>query len=98
MRHSRTFHEEAAAEFDEAAAYYAVERSSLSETFISEVEDAVAQAQRHPEAAPVIRGRVRSLRVERFPYSVKYSVVDESVRVLAVAHDRRRPFYWEGRR
>lgn len=98
MRHSRIFHEEAAVEFDEAAAYYAVERASLSEAFISAVEDAVAQAKRYPEAAPSVRGRVRSLRVARFPYSVKYSVVDEGVRVLAVAHDRRRPFYWEGRR
>ena len=26
-----------------------------------------------------------------------YSVVDAQIRVLAVAHDRRRPYYWIGR-
>jgi len=26
-----------------------------------------------------------------------YSVVDAQIRVLAVPHDRRRPYYWTGR-
>jgi hypothetical protein len=38
------------------------------------------------------------MRVARFPYAVLYSIVGERIRVIAVAHDRRRPFYWSGRR
>jgi plasmid stabilization system protein ParE len=93
-----SFHQEARAEFDEAAAFYSVERPSVGEAFIVAIEDALTQVQQHPEIAPLVRGRVRRLHVERFPYSVVYSVVGDAIRVLAVAHDRRRPFYWAGRR
>ena len=34
----------------------------------------------------------------RFPYTVIYSLRDEQIRVLALAHEKRRPFYWRGRR
>jgi toxin ParE1/3/4 len=33
----------------------------------------------------------------RFPYAVVYSLIDDAVYVLAVAHSRRRPFYWQDR-
>lgn len=93
-----SFHEDAQAEFDEAVAFYAMERISLGEGFVSAVQHAVEHVQQYPESAVAIRGRVRKMRVERFPYSVMFSVVDSVIRVLAVAHDRRRPFYWSHRR
>ena len=33
-----------------------------------------------------------------FPYALFYSLYAQEVRILAVAHQRRRPFYWEDRR
>lgn len=93
-----SFCEEARTEFDEALAFYTAERVPLGEAFVAAVESATQRAQRHPESAPVIRGRVRRMHVERFPFSVFYSLVDDSIRVLAVAHERRRPFYWSSRR
>jgi len=91
-----SFHEDARTAFDEAATFYAMERASLGLAFVDAVEHAVTHACEYPESSPIIRGRVRKMRVHRFPYSVVYSVVD-GIRVLAVAHDRRRPFYWSGR-
>lgn len=40
---------------------------------------------------------VRRMPVARFPYYLAYLVIDDGVRVLAIAHDRRRPAYWKGR-
>jgi toxin ParE1/3/4 len=91
-------HEDARAEFDEAADFYAMERAPLGVAFVAAVERAVAHLCEYPESCPIIQGRVRKMRVHRFPYSVMYSLVDGCVRVLAVAHDRRRPYYWSGRR
>jgi hypothetical protein len=34
----------------------------------------------------------------RFPYSILYRVRADHIRVLAIAHQNRRPFYWRGRR
>lgn len=48
-----SFHEDAQAEFDEAVAFYALERLFLGEGFIQAVEHAVAHAQLHPQSDAV---------------------------------------------
>jgi toxin ParE1/3/4 len=98
LRRTPSFHEDARAEFDDALSFYASERNSLGVAFLVAVEDAVQRAQRNPESAPVECGRVRRMRIDRFPYSVLYSVADDTIRIIAVAHDRRRPGYWVGRK
>ena len=35
--------------------------------------------------------------VTRFPYHVVYLEMASHIRILAIAHDRRRPGYWKGR-
>ena len=98
MNAAVSFHEAAQSELNEAAGFYNLEYHGLGESFIGEVERGVAQACDYPESCPVIRGRARKMTIRKFPYSVIYSVVGDHVRVLAVAHHRRRPFYWQDRR
>lgn len=98
MTLSISFHEDVQKEFDEATDFYALERMSLGAAFVEAIERAVAHVRERPESCAVLWGRVRKMRVARFPYSVLYSVLDDQIRVIAVAHDRRRPFYWSGRR
>jgi toxin ParE1/3/4 len=50
------------------------------------------------DAGPLIRGRVRKKPLVKFPYSLIYSIRSDEFRLLAVAHQKRRPFYWRGRR
>jgi toxin ParE1/3/4 len=92
------FHEDAQKEFNEAAAFYAMEEEGLGAAFVDSVEHAVARIAERPGSSPVLTGRVREMRVARFPYSVLYSAVQDEVRILAVGHDRRRPFFWRDRR
>lgn len=40
---------------------------------------------------------VRRLAVTRFPYHVIYLETTEALRILAIAHDRRKPGYWKNR-
>ncbi|WP_396221778.1 type II toxin-antitoxin system RelE/ParE family toxin [Gemmatimonas sp.] len=70
----------------------------MGEDFVAEVRQVTALVVRSPDAgAPMASGRRRWL-CERFPYAVVYRVApDGSIRVLAVAHHRRRPGYWRSR-
>ena len=97
MTSKHLFHEEARKEFDEATDFYAMERAPLGRAFVSAVERSVVHAAEYPESGTLVRGGVRKIRVERFPYSLLYTIVDDCIRILAVAHDRRRPFYWGDR-
>lgn len=96
---------EASAEIDEAGTYYDLRRAGLALTFLHAVDAAVNRIGDWPGMGAFVReiegGAVlRQIRVEGFPYHVGYMVTDEEphVRVLAVAHEKRRPGYWTRRR
>ena len=90
-------HDDAELELNEAADFYDLENPGLGSTLIDEFERAVATIREHPEAGPVILGKVRRWGMLRFPYSLVYSVREHELRILAVAHQKRRPFYWRAR-
>jgi len=98
MSRQLSVHEAAEAELNEAAEFYDFRSSGLGTAFIDEVQRAFEVILEFPEASPLTRGRVRKKGPIKFPYSLLYWVRPNEVRILAVAHQRRRPFYWRGRR
>ena len=89
----------ALAELHDAAAFYA-ERANveLGLAFVAEFERAVNAVLANPNLGAVFRGSRRRYLLRRFPYGVIYQITSEELRVVAVAHQRRRPGYWAGRK
>lgn len=92
------FHDRAEEELNEAAGYYARARPGLGDAFLVEVHRAVEALLAAPLAGAAVEGDVRWWLVKRFPYSVLYRIRDDHVRILAIAHQKRRSFYWRRRR
>ena len=95
------FHELAEEELNEAAAYYAQARPGLGDAFLAEAHRAVDALASSPLAGTVVDRDVRWWLLSRFPYSILYRARPDRpdhIRVLAVAHQKRRPLYWRGRR
>jgi toxin ParE1/3/4 len=91
------FHPKARTEFERSALFYAGKFPGLGLEFASEVQAAVEFIFSHPEAgAPVSEG-FRRMVVRRFPYSVIYRSKNEQIYIIAVAHQRRHPNYWNDR-
>jgi toxin ParE1/3/4 len=97
MNRTVAFHEVAVVELNEAVDFYNLECPGLGLTFLQEVQTALATIAQFPESTPLLQGRVRRKVLLRFPYTVIYSIRGEQIRVLALAHEKRRPFYWRGR-
>ena len=91
------FHPDADAEITDAARYYEVRMSALGLTFLTEVERALDQILMNPDASPKIGKRLRRKSLWRFPYNLVYTVYPDRIRILACAHQKRRPFYWRKR-
>ena len=90
---------QALAELDEAAARYARSASvELGLAFVAEFERVVRLIVVNPRIGPVFRSTRRRYLLRRFPYSVIYQISTEELRVVAVAHHRRRPGDWAGRK
>ena len=67
-------------------------------SWVGEVERGIKLISQYPEAAPLVWGGVRKKPLRKFPFSLLYSVRHNEIRLLAVAHQMRRPFYWRSRR
>jgi len=92
-----TFHRAANAEFIEATAWYDTKRVGLAIEFIAEIERCVALASKHPLQFAVVRGDVRRVVANRFPYSVYFREETHRIVVLAVFHASRAPSIWQAR-
>lgn len=92
------FAEEAEAEYTEALAWYRACSGRAAVGFATAVEEMVEQIRESPERFPTIHTEdYRFALLARYPYSLIYRVVGPDVRVVAVAHVRRRPGYWASR-
>jgi plasmid stabilization system protein ParE len=92
-----TLHPDVDAELTEAAQYYESRQPGLGTDLLGEVERAFEQILANPEACRKIGRRVRWKSLWRFPYNLIYAVYPERIRIVAFAHQKRRPFYWRKR-
>jgi len=91
------FHPAASEEIVETTAYYEGEVPGLGDRFIAEVERIVEVLCDQPNIGQSVGEELRRIILARFPYSLIYSIESERIWVIAVAHHRRRPGYWQER-
>ena len=96
------FEDEADAEYRNAGRWYEGRRTGLGLEFFDAVDAAVSPISDLPRTGERVRRMpvelpVRRLAVKRFPYHVFYLETPSEIRILAVAHDRRKPGYWKNR-
>ena len=96
------FGREAREELQEAAEWYESRRTGLRAEFLGALDEAIARLQqpgvplaRLPGVPPDLG--VKRVFLRRFPYAVIFIEMPTRIRVIAVAHQRRRPGYWRGR-
>jgi plasmid stabilization system protein ParE len=92
-----SFLPEAEEEMAAAARYYESRAYGLGKNYLLEVERAVKAIKESPETWPVIKNTMRRRLVRRFPFGIIYCIEPEEIVIIAVAHLRRRPKYWEER-
>jgi plasmid stabilization system protein ParE len=89
----------ALAELHEAAAFYTLKANvELGLAFVAEFERTANFLLDNPLLGAVFRGTRRRYALRRFPYSIIYQIATDELRILAVAHHRRRPGYWVHRK
>lgn len=86
-------------ELHDTAAFYTLKANvGLGLAFVAEFERAANFVLANPLIGALFRGTRRRYFLRRFPYSIIYQVTAEELRILAIAHHRRRPGYWAHRK
>ncbi|MCC6987681.1 MAG: type II toxin-antitoxin system RelE/ParE family toxin [Acidobacteria bacterium] len=96
-------HPDALLEVRAAALWYDERQTGLGDRFIDRLSELFDRLVTAPAAYPVWPGTggsrtpIRRAVAEQFPSVVAFEAHDDHVRILAVAHGRRRPLYWLAR-
>lgn len=89
----------AQAELEEAQAYYLQHATPrIAAAFVADYQNSVGRLFEFPLTGTPISKCLRILPLRHFPYSIIYQVSNALITIRAVAHQRRRPGYWGGRR
>lgn len=96
------FAREARAEVLEAARWYENQRRGLRAEFLASLDGAMVRMARIGAALAIMpisdpAAPIRRIPLQRFPYALVFIELPTRFRVLAVAHDRRKPGYWRAR-
>jgi plasmid stabilization system protein ParE len=93
---------EAGAELAEALAWYEGQRAGLAARFVADFHAAATRACELPASFPRLLDVPEDLQIQRallaqFPFALVFMELPQAVRVIAVAHAKRRPRYWLSR-
>lgn len=91
------FHPEARVEYLEAAAFYEKSRRGVGAEFSREIESAIGRIIEAPERWRITKQDVRHYLAHKFPYAIFYTIEQDFILIIAVAHGSREPGYWQHR-
>ena len=80
-------------EIEDAKEYYNLQKSTLGDTFKNDVKKSIENIKQFPTLYPNITNNIKRCLLHRFPYSIFYAISDDTILVLSVAHQHRKPFY-----
>lgn len=79
------------AEAQAAASWYESHRLGHAQRFREEFDRTLQRIARHPEAYQRLDGRFRRAFLQRFPFSVIYTVTQDSITILGVRSTKANP-------
>ncbi len=81
-------------EIEDAKQYYNLQQDKLGDRFKKDVQKSIDNIVLSPKLYPQVENSMRRCLLHRFPYSIFYDIDNDTVVVLSVAHQRRKPYYW----
>ncbi len=84
-------------EMVDAAIFYEQRQPGLGEEFIDEAMAAARLIAEEPERARQFDSPYRKVATRRFSYQLIYEIKGDTVRIIAVMHQSRKPGYWKKR-
>ena len=91
------FLELAQQEFYDSQDYYEEQQTNLGKKFKQEIYYTLNRIQKFPNMYVEIRKDIRKCVVNKFPFNLLYSIEENHILIIAIAHHHRKPDYWADR-
>ncbi len=91
------FHPDTALEIKASYEWYQNQAEGLGDDFLTELESAFDAIAELPNTWPKFTKNCRRFLLSRFPFSVICRAKNNSIFVIAIMHNSKKPGYWEER-
>ena len=82
-------------ELDNATLYYELELIGLGKIFKEEIKKAILRIKLFPQGWSLDnKNKIRKYTLHKFPYKILYSLENDCILIIAIAHQHRKPDYW----
>ena len=80
-------------EIEESKEYYNLQKDNFGLDFKSDVFKAIKNIALSANLYPIISDNIRRCLLHRFPFSIFYTVKQNTIVILSIAHQHRKPKY-----
>ena len=84
----------AAEELKDAIDFYEIQVKGLGKRFKDEIKFALRAIKKNPDTWPTESDDIKKYILHKFPYKILYSIENNYIYIIAIAHMHRRPQYW----
>ncbi|MGB5919445.1 type II toxin-antitoxin system RelE/ParE family toxin [Arcobacter sp.] len=84
-------------EFHDSIKYYEQQEKELGIKFKNDIQASINRIKNFPNAYQKISNEIRRCTLHRFPYNILYMFEENSILIIAIAHQHRIPEYWVDR-
>ncbi len=88
------FAKDASYEFRKSVEWYESRAHGLGLTFTDEIDSTIERIQLNPDFYQRVTENIRKIQVNKFPYSVYYTTEDDTLVILRIFHNKRKPLTW----
>ncbi len=92
------FHPDVLSEISASYNWYQEQAEGLGEDFLTELESSYDAVCELPDTWPRFKKGFRRFLLSKFPFSIIYRFDENTIYVVAVMHNSRKPGYWKDRR
>jgi len=80
-------------EIDDAKEYYNLQQENLGDIFKKDIQKSIDSIFSFPNLYPNITNDLKRCVLHRFSYSIFYTLQDDIILILTIAHQHQKPFY-----
>lgn len=80
-------------EIEESVEFYNLQKIGLGDDFHYDLFIAISNIRSFPNLYPNIKDKIKRCLLHRFPYSIFYTIKEQFIVILSVAHQHRKPRY-----
>lgn len=91
------FHPDVAKEIKSSYQWYQNQTDGLGQDYLSELESSFQTIRELPNTWPKFQNGFRRFLLSKFPFSVIYQSSENTIFIIAVMHNSRKPGYWNQR-